>query len=73
MTCARSLIIRFLADRDAALSSPSISANRLAGFKTTPVAMTHCTSGRKMPLGTSESLKVCPSRTTVCPALAPPW
>jgi hypothetical protein len=26
-----------------------------------------------MPLGTSDNLKVRPSRTTVCPALAPPW
>ena len=35
-------------------------------------AITHCTCGRKMPLGTSDSLKVCPPGTTVCPALAPP-
>ena len=72
MTCARSLIIKFSATFTPRLASISISASKLGGFSTTPEAITHCTCGPKMPLGTSESLKVWPPRTTVCPALAPP-
>ena len=65
ITWARVLTIRFLATSTPRLTRLSISCSRLAGLMTTPAAMTHCTSGRKMPLGTSESLNVCPSMTTV--------
>ena len=71
MTCARSLMMRLSPTFTPSFSSVSISSSRAAGFSTTPVAITHCTSGRKMPLGISESLYDFPLRTTVCPAFCP--
>ena len=70
---ARSLRIRLRPTWTPRAIRPSISSSRLAGLRTTPAATTHWTWGRKMPLGMSESLKVCPPVTTVWPALAPPW
>ena len=73
MTCERSLIIRLLPTRTPRRVRSSISASSVGGFTTTPPVITHCTSGRRMPLGMSESLYVWPPVTTVWPALAPPW
>ena len=45
-----------VADLDSPCGVPLDFVQEAAGFKTTPPVITHCTRGRKMPLGTRESL-----------------
>ena len=69
---ARSLITRLSVLTPWACSSSSSARNDF-GLTTMPWPMTQVVLGERMPLGISRNLKVCPSVTTVWPALSPPW
>ena len=72
ITCARSLMASCLRTSMPACSSFSISSISAAGSITTPLPMTACTPGRKMPLGISLRTNFFGPMNTVWPALWPP-
>ena len=73
MTWARSLMWSRSPTSTPWAARVSISLSRAGGWITTPLPIDASIPGRRIPVGTSESLYVTPSTTTVCPALAPPW
>jgi hypothetical protein len=55
-------------------SNPASSSSSTPGSTTTPLPITFVTPGVRMPDGMRCSAKFSPvGRTTVCPALLPPW
>ena len=61
-----------VADRDAGLAQIGHFLQETRRIDDDAVADHRRTLGRNTPVGRSDSLKVCPPLTTVCPALAPP-
>ena len=57
----------------ATMIGPATSPARTAGSMRVPSPIKHRQLGWRMPEGIRWSLNSCPSTTTVCPALFPPW